>query len=176
MPPPHARKVARLVTAEAAQSNLKLAADGQLPSLQLQDTGRKDKTQGKSKTVSPLVLVAAWMMSVVATVAIVVYSASDSSDVTTAEQEKALEIIQSEYFGNPAAGELRPYQIYLREAHQARCRGDHKAEYQYYKKVLDLLRGASRSEPSRAGLEKGITGSRDHDRKLEQQILKILAE
>ena len=52
-PPPQARKVARLVSAEAAQSTLKLAADGQLPHLQLQEGDKKDKGQGKSRSIPP---------------------------------------------------------------------------------------------------------------------------
>ncbi len=69
--PPQARKVARLVSAEAAQSTFKLAADGQLPHLQLQEGDQKDKGQGKSRSIPPLVMIGAWILSVVLTVAIV---------------------------------------------------------------------------------------------------------
>lgn len=177
--PSYPRKVARLVTAEAAQSTLKLAADGQLPHLQLQEIEKKDRIQGKSKSVSPLLLVAAWVFSVVVTVVILLFNSGDTSDVTTNDKLDALAAIEKEYFTAPAGTELQPYQIYLREAHQARCRGDHKAERQYYRKVLDLLRRESRSGTARPGLEKlekGITGSRDHDRKLEKLILTVQAE
>ncbi len=46
-PPPPARKVARLVSADAAESSLKIAPDGQLPNLQLQDV--RQKGQGPRK-------------------------------------------------------------------------------------------------------------------------------
>ena len=177
--PSQPRKVARLVTAEAAQSTLKLAADGQLPHLQLQEIEKKDRVLGKSKSVSPLLLVAAWVFSVVMTVVILLFNSGDTSDVTTNDKLDALAAIEKEYFAAPVGTELQPYQIYLREAHQARCRGDHKAERQYYRKVLDLLRRESRSGTARPGLEKlekGITGSRDHDRKLEKLILTVQAE
>jgi len=59
--PPQARKVARFVTAEAAQSTLKLAADGQLPQLQLQDTDEHNKGQGKARSIPPLVMILAWL-------------------------------------------------------------------------------------------------------------------
>ena len=51
--PPQARKVARLVSADTAQSTLKLAADGQLPHLQLQEDDKKDNGKGKSRSIPP---------------------------------------------------------------------------------------------------------------------------
>ena len=62
-----------------------------------------------------------------------------SSSVTTQAKREALAEIEEQFFGNPARGELLPYQRLLREARQARARGDFKAERQYYKQVLDLL-------------------------------------
>ena len=178
--PPQTRKVARLVSAEAAQSTLKLAADGQLPQLQLQENDKKDKGQGKSRSISPLVMIGAWILSVLFTVAIVVMTNSDSSSgVTAPDKEKALAKIE-EYFGNPGQGELRPYQRWLREARQARDRRDFKAERLYYKKVLDLLHtetwGGSATAASRDHLEKGITGSHKNDQDLEQAILTVLGD
>ena len=180
-PPPQARKVARLVSADTAQSTLKLAADGQLPQLQLQENDKKDKGQGKSRSISPLVMIVAWILSVVLTVAIVLIGGDDgSSGATTPAKEKALAAIERDFFGNPAVGDLHPYQRLLREARQARFRGDFKAERLYYKKVLDLLhtetRDSSAPQASHSHLEKGITGSRDHDRELEQLIRTVLSE
>ena len=179
--PPQARKVARLVTADAAQSTFKLAADGQLPHLQLQEGDNKDKGQGKSRSIPPLVMILAWIVSVVLTVGIVIITSDDGSSGATTEKKKdAMANIEKQYFGNPARGELLPYQRLLREARQARARSDFKAEHQYYKQVLDLLHsetwGSAGAQPSRTRLEKGITGSRDHDRELEQLILTVLGE
>jgi hypothetical protein len=169
-----------LVSAEAAQSTLKLAADGQLPRLQLQEDDTNDKGQGKSRSIPPLVVIGVWVLAVVLTVLIVMSANSDSSSgVTAPDKEKALAKIE-EYFGNPAQGELRPYQRWLREARQARDRRDFKAERLYYKKVLDLLHtetwGGSATAASRDHLEKGITGSHKNDQDLEQAILTVLGD
>ncbi len=177
--PPQTRKVARLVTADTAQSTFKLAADGQLPHLQLQEGDGKDKGQGKSRSIPPLVMILAWVLSVAFTVAIVLVSNNgDDTGVTTEAKQEALLAIAKNFFGHPERGELLPYERLLREARQARVRHDSKAERQYYKQVLDLLHtetwGGS-SRPGR-GLEKGITGSRDRDRELEQYILTILKD
>jgi hypothetical protein len=179
--PPQVRKVARLVSAEAAQSSLKLAADGQLPHLQLQEDDKNAKGQGKSRSIPPLVMIGAWILSVVLTVAIVVIANPDSSsNVTTQDKETAMADIEKQFFGDPVRGELLPYQRLLREARQARARSDFKAERQYYKQVLDLLHtetwGSSAAPAPRDRLEKGITGSRDHDHDLERLILTILAD
>ena len=179
--PPQARKVARLVSADAAQSTLKLAADGQLPHLQLQEDDKKDKGQGKSRSIPPLVMILAWILSVVLTVAIVMITSDDgSSSATTEEKKEAMAKIEEAVLRQSRAGELLPYQRLLREARQARARSDFKAERQYYKQVLDLLHtetwGASATQASRNRLEKGITGSRDHDRELEQLILTVLGD
>ncbi|MGO9107970.1 MAG: hypothetical protein ACLP9L_01945 [Thermoguttaceae bacterium] len=179
--PPQARKVARLVSADTAQSTLKLAADGQLPYLQLQEGDKKDKGQGKSRSIPPVVMILAWIVSVVLTVAIVMVTSDDGgSNVTTPAKAKALEKIEDpQFFGDPARGNLLPYQRLLRQARQARARSDSKAERQYYKQVLDLLHtetwgGATASSSNR--LEKGISGSREHDRELEQLILTVLGD
>jgi len=180
--PPQARKVARLVSAEAAQSTLKVAADGQLPQLQLQESDKQDKGQGKSRSIPPVVMILAWIVSVVLTVIIVMISSGDDSASVTSQAKKdaIAKIEEPQFFGNPARGELLPYQRLLREACQARARRDLKAERVYYKQVLDLLHAETWDGSSgRAGqnrLEKGITGSRAHDRELEQLILTVLGE
>ncbi len=177
--PPQARKVARLVSADTAQSTLKLAADGQLPQLQLQEVDKKDKGQGKSRSIPPLVMILAWIVSVVLTVAIVIITSDDgSSSATTEKKTEAMANIEKQFFGNPAR--LLPYQRLLREARQAHERKDFKGERQYYKQVLDLLHtelwGSSAAQASHNRLEKGVTGSRDRDRELEQLILTVLGE
>ena len=157
--PPQARKVARLVSADAAQSTLQLAADGQLPQLQLQEGDQKDKGQGKSRTIPPLVLVGAWILSVVLTVVIMMVLNDDSgSNDTTQAKRDAMARIEEQFFGKPAQGELLPHQRLLREAYKARARKDFKAERQYYKQVLNLLHTETGPPPPH-GLPKGITGA-----------------
>ncbi len=180
--PPQSRKVARLVTADTALSTLKLAADGQLPQLQLQEGDKKDKGQGNSRSVPPLVMIGAWIFSVAVTVAIVLLTGNnDDSAVTTDGKKEALARIEDpRFFGDPARHELLPYQRLLRKAVQARARGDFKAERLYYKQVLDLLHtetwDSSPGHASGAHLEKGITGSRENDHDLEGYVLKMLGD
>jgi hypothetical protein len=178
--PPQSRKVARLVSAEAAQSTLKLAADGQLPQLQLQEGDENDKRKGKSRSIPPLVMIGAWIFSVAITAAIVMINSGDGSSAITQEKAEAMTKIEEQFFGNPARGELLSYQRLLREAREARARGDFKAERHCYKQVLDLLHtetwGSSESQVSRSRLEKGITGSRAHDQDLEKLILAVLKD
>ena len=169
------------MSAEAAQSNLKMAADGQLPQLQLQEGEKKDKSQVKSTTVHPLVLLTALMLSIVMSIIMALMDVGGSSSSSAEKKAAALEIIEKQYFGNPEHGELARYQVYLREAKQARCRGDRKAERQYYRKVLDLLcaelhEGASSGSKQAAGFEPGLTGSRGRDRELETQISILLSD
>jgi len=177
-PPPQARKVARLVSADASDSTLKIAADGQLPNLQLQDNDEKDKGQGKARSIPPLVLIGVWAMSVVLTVAIFMAPGGSSESEMTQSKADAMRKIENEYFGDASRAALLPYQRFLRAARQARAREDYQAERQYYKQVLDLLRtephgGAS---SSRSHVEKGVTGTRDHDRELEKLIITTLGD
>ena len=157
---------------------MKIAPDGQLPNLQLQDVDKKAKGQGKSRAIPPLVLVAAWVFSVLMTIAIFVFSGNNSgSEAITQDKAKAMKEIEEQYFGDPSHVALVPYQLLLREARQARAREDFKAEKQYYRQVLDLLRTeAHAGQSSSKHLEKGVTGSREHDRELEKKIITVLGD
>ncbi len=180
--PPQARKVARLVSADAAQSTLKPAADGQLPNLQLQEGDKKDRGQGQSRSIPPVVMILAWIVSVVLTVGIVMLNGQNgsSTDATQAKKDALAKIEVPQFFGDPARGELLPHQRLLREARQAHARGDFKAERKYYKKVLDLLHtetwGGAPAAGSGTHLQKGVTGSHEHDRELERLILTVLGD
>ena len=125
-------------------------------------------------------MILAWIVSVAVTIAIVMVKSNDSSGIATEAKRNAMTKIEEQFFGNPAQGELLPYQRLLREARQAWSRGDLKAERELYKRVLDLLHTETRDESSpekvRSGLEKGITGSRKNDQDLERYILTILEE
>jgi hypothetical protein len=179
--PPKARKAARLVSADAAQSTLKIAADGQLPNLQLQDDETKDKAKAKTQVVSPLVLVGAWFLSIALTVAVVVLSAGDGSGgADSPDKIRAMRDIEDKFIGDTSRGAQYAYQKALRSAQRAHARGDLKAERKHFKEVLDLLRTESRggggSASGRDRLEKGVTGSRDRDRELEKLIITVLGE
>ncbi len=130
----------------------------------------------------PAVMILAWVFSVAFTVAMVMIANNDDSSSATTEKKKdaITKIEDPQFFGDPTRRALLPYQRLLRDACQARARKDFKAERVYYKKVLDLLHAETWDESSRRAspnrLEKGITGSRNHDRELEQLILTVLGE
>jgi DNA-directed RNA polymerase subunit RPC12/RpoP len=173
-PPPapkSARKVARLITAEAAQCSLKPAADGQLPDLQLQEREQDDKSGTQSKGVNPLVLLGALLLCSVMS-AVAVFVNLDSGDsASDGQKDAARQYIEQYYFGggNLDSGELKPYQYHLREARRAHSRGDRKAEEKQYRIVLDMLHS------ERAKHDRGLTGSLTDDKKLEIPIRTILS-
>jgi hypothetical protein len=179
-PPLAPPKVARFVAAEAGDSTLKPAADGQLPCLQLLEDETPDQVQTSRGTVRPWVLCSALSLSIALSITLATVD-FDAASATSQEKAAALGIIETEYFGNPEQGPLAFYQQQLRAATQAHCRGNGKAEHQYYLRVLNLLRaeppgGAGSALAPAAGSERGITGSRDRDRRLQQQIVTVLEE
>jgi hypothetical protein len=174
------RRVARLIAADTPPSSFTLAADGQLPHLQLRESQSAAAAEVKSKAVHPLVLLGLLGMSVALSLALVLIDVDSPSSADSQRKAAARELIERQYFGDPEHGHLAPYQVYLREAKQAHYRGDEKAERQCYRKVLDLLRAEPRERSSLApgvdGLAPGVTGSRDFDRTLEQQIAILLGD
>jgi len=171
------RKTARFISAEAAQSSLKLAADGKLPELQLQQGDEKRAAETGSTTVNPLLLFAVLSFSAVASIALVLIDTDSHRAADSARKEAARWVIEDEYFANDdflsdldSDKRLEEYQTLLREAQQAHSRGNRKREREKYREVLNLLRA------ERGPLEKGLTGSRSRDKRLEQQIAVLLSE
>ena len=161
------RKVARFVTAEAAQSKLEVAEDGNLPSLRLQEGQQAKEPVEKSTSVNPLVLFAVLCMSVALSV-LLVSTDIDSQDPFESEKARAREVIREEYFANLDDTPLAAYQLDLREAQRAHARGDFETERELHRKVLKQLR----SERGRFG--RGLTGSRSRDARLEGQLSTLL--
>lgn len=174
MPPPStSRKVAKLVSADSAVSNFTLAADGQLPHLQLDEGEDKPKAEQPARTIHPAVLFTLLAVSVVVSIGVVLWPSSGSAPPASAtDKAKARAFIRDNFFGGGAltGGELAPYQIMLREAQQAHSRGDRRIERLYYHKVLELLRAES------TGRTKGLTGSHARDKELEQRLVTLLSE
>jgi hypothetical protein len=161
------RKVARFISADAAQSALSLAADGKLPELHLIDSGQADQQEKKPSSLSPLALFAIVASSVL--VSILILLLGDSSPATNAErQNEAWRQIEAGYFVDPGGNELKPYNLMLREAKRAQQSQDRKTERDLFGRILDLLRA------ERGINEKGLTGSRERDKKLEEQITILL--
>ena len=163
------RKVARFVTADAAQSTLKPSEDGKLPELHLNEGRKPESKQARSKTIHPLVLLGVLLMSVALSVLLVVMDTESHSTSTDAKAAARIRI-QDNYFAGYGNQPIEPYQQYLREAQRAHSRGDFKTERRLYRKVLDLLWA------ERGTFEKGLTGSRGRDDELERLISVLLRE
>ncbi len=166
-----ARKVARFITADAAQSSLKPAPDGKLPELKLGEAA--EEASGKqpgSRGMHPLVLFALLAISVAASIVLVLVPTESAVPTKTLEREEARKIIETEYFRElDEDAPPRPYQLLLREAKLARARGDYRRERDVYRRVLDLLRAFPKPD-------KGITGSKDRDNQLERQLIILLSD
>jgi Zn-finger nucleic acid-binding protein len=161
------RKVARFISAEAAQSTLQIAADGKLPELHLSDGGQKEKQEAKTSSMSPLALAGIMILSVGLTVLIVMMAGSPPSN-NADQRTKAWSQIEADYFSDPGGRELKEYNRLLREAKQAQQAQDYKTERAIFHKLLDQLRA------ERDVNEKGLTGSKTRDKKLEECVTVLL--
>lgn len=179
---PPTRKVARFVAAEAPASGLKLAEDGKLPELRLQE-GQAERSDKKRSGMNPLALAALLSLSVAMSIAMVVFNPSRQGSLNTVEQRKAWREIEADYFSNidPNAP-LELYQVYLREARQAATRGDGRTASDRLRRVLAMLRAERggleekqrRFEGTQWGQERTLTGSPHRDVKLEEYIAILL--
>jgi hypothetical protein len=118
--------------------------------------------------MNPIVLVGVICMSVALSILGVLWEAPGSGAAN--DKAAARQRIQDEYFSGYANEPLEPHQEYLREAQRAASRGDRDGERRLYHQVLDLLRA------ERDRFDKGLTGSRDRDKKLEELISVMLRE
>jgi len=135
-PPPPGPKTARFVSAEAAQSTLKLAEDGRLPELRLREGQQRDKKEAKTTSVNPLVLFGLLAVSVALCIALVML---DVGPPKTPLKDQARRKIEERFFPRDGQEPLE-YQEYLMKAQRANTQGDLRAERQAYERVLDLLR------------------------------------
>ncbi len=150
LPPVPARpkKVARFITAEAAQSTLRPAADGKLPDLQLEEGAAQQKPQAGQQSMNPLVLLGILSASVLVSILLVVASVNRPDAASSEQKDHARQVIEDKFFGagNIENKGLEPYQVLLREAQLAHSHGDFATERQHYRRVLDMLRaGAART-------------------------------
>jgi hypothetical protein len=173
-PPGRPRKTARFISAETAQSTIKPAPDGKLPELRLEDKDRAVAEEGKSKSVSPLTLLAIISLSVAASLMLVFVDFEQSQGVNLERKAEARLYIERNYFPNVTDGTIdknrKPanYQILLTDAQQAYARGDRKTERAKYNRLLDMLRA------EREVFQKGLTGSPARDKDLEARITILL--
>ncbi len=146
------------------------AADGKLPELQLAQSEKPEETQTKTG-LNPLVLTALMCFSVAMSVAVVLVDWTPQNTDNLQNKDNARAYIQQEFFSDmDHRGRLEPYQVYLREADEAHYRHDRKTERAKYRKVLELLRA------ERGPFQRGLTGSRSRDKKLEERIAILLSD
>ena len=178
VPPPPAkpgRKVARFITAEAAQSTLSLAEDGQLPELHLDEGEEVKQRNTGDASMNPLVMLGLLAMSMVLSLTLAFVDLGPEGPSNASQRGTARYMIERDYFAdeehlkleNPPP--LKPYQVLLRDAQRAHSRGDDKTERDRYRRVLALLR-------SERGQFEGITGSPARDRTLEEQLIILLSK
>ena len=164
---PAPRKTARFITAEsAAPATVQLPPGGELPKLQLAENTLR-KSGAKDSKMNPLVLVGAACLSFC--LCIVLLLSDFDAPETDSTQEAAIRQTLESYYKNQE-GPLAPYQVELRDAQQARSRGDRAAEQRHYRKVLDLLH-AERDPRDRF---RGLTGTPLSDQNLEKQLARLL--
>jgi len=166
--PARPKKVARFISAEAAQSSLKPAEDGKLPELRLLETGEAAVKESGLRRSNPLVLFGVLCLSAVVSLVLVLLPGETSPSANTREKQRAREMIEKEYFAEMDQLPHYSYQFLLREAQRAHLRGEYKRERELYRRVLGLLR-AERTP------EKGVTGSPGRDRELEQYLTVLLS-
>lgn len=173
------RTVARFITDGPGDPLVKLGEDGHLPELQLKEGHVREGREPQAQKSNPFLLVLAVGASLLMTVLMLVLEAEGTGDNTARKARARVEI--SEYYGQENE-DIKPYQIYLRQARQARGRGDLEGERAEYRKVLNLLRSEAREKLNRYT---GITGRLDYvdgddnrksDRRLEELIAILLSE
>jgi DNA-directed RNA polymerase subunit RPC12/RpoP len=169
-PPASGEKTARLVSAETAQSTLKVAEDGKLPELRLAEGQQRAKKEGRTTSVNPLVLFGLLALSAVLSA---VLAWVDVGPPQSPIKNQARRQIEERFFPRDTEEPL-PYQGYLMEAQRASTRGDHAAERQAYEKVLDLLR-QERPPYIRDDRPWSVTGSPRGDEDLKGLIATVLS-
>jgi hypothetical protein len=162
--PAASRKVARFIAADPSQATFQLAADGQLPNLQLIEAGKTVTETTKGSSMNPLLVLAAIAASFFMSVMMLVTDFGSSG--TEVRLNDARQQLETYYKGQ--RGPLAPYQIHLREAQQAYSRGALKTARNQYRKVLDALHaeGGDRFH--------GLTGTPASDKRLEELLSMLL--
>jgi predicted lipid-binding transport protein (Tim44 family) len=163
---PGQRKVARFIAADAAQSALALAPDGQLPTLTLVDTAKVEKDPNEGSSINPLFLIIGGAISVC--LSVVLLFADLGGEGSDPGEDRVRQQLELYYKGQREP--LAAYQSRLRQAQQAYSRGDRKTANQNYRKVLELLRSEG---ANRFG---GLTGTPSGDKRLEELLSRMLSQ
>jgi len=166
------KKVARLILTQTAEPAWKLAPDGSLPSLHLEEDSSDEKKREVKRSSNPVLLAVVLAASLLTSLALLFVEPVPTTRSNLEELERAREELAAEYYSNLNPNTpLAEYQRLLREAHWAHSRGDHQRERQLYRQVL-LLLYAEKGRNSYTGL----TGSRSRDERLEELLRILLKE
>jgi hypothetical protein len=165
-------KQAKFISADTTKSNIHLGADGQLPQLKLQEGPAKDRNKEKGQGSNTLVMIAVFGFSFGMSILMLFLPEGGPPAETT--KAEALKDVQTFYIEDQPLP-LEPYQILLREAKQARSRGDIEAERARYRRVLDMLHAEGKNK------FKGLTGVPGgsvppNDEHLERRLSTLLAD
>ena len=142
------------------------------PELQLRDAGEKAPREAGRKSMNPLVLFGLLTMSVVMSVVLVLAPSGPSEPGKSKARLEARRIIREEYFSDmDSPGPGKSYQRCLREAEIA----PQPRRLQDGKKTVSG-KSSTRLRADRANFDKGLTGTRDSDHRLEEQLLILLGD
>jgi hypothetical protein len=173
------RSVARFITDGPGDPLVKLGEDGHLPELALREGSVREGRESQTKQTSPVLLALVLSASIGMTLLMLLLDPEGLGDNTALKAQAREEITQ--YYGSEK-DELKSYQIHLRQARQARGRGDYQAERSAYRDVLAQLRSEAKEKLYKYT---GITGRLDYadgeenkksDRRLEELISILLSD
>lgn len=172
--------VARFITDGPGDPLVKLGEDGHLPELRLKEShAREGNEPAETKPTNPALIYLAVAVSVLTTLGLLFMDSGGFGDHT---QQKVRARRQIERYYGGENDVLKPYQLHLRQARQARSRGDLAAEESEYRHVLGLLHSEAKDKLYRYT---GVTGRLDYDpsdddrtsdRHLEELIAILLSE
>jgi hypothetical protein len=173
------RSVARFITDGPGDPLVKLGEDGHLPELALREGSAREGRETQTKQTSPAILALVLSLSIGMTLLMLLMDSGGFGDNTAIKARARAEI--TEYYGSEK-DDLKSYQIHLREARQARGRGDYQAERSAYRDVLAQLRSEAKEKLYKYT---GLTGRLDYaegeenrksDRRLEELISILLSD
>lgn len=160
--------VARFITDGPGDPLVKLGEDGHLPELKLREGQAREPRDTGAKSSNPVLLIVALLFSFGMSIGLLFLEPGEGGSRPSEKAAARREI--AEYYG--AEGDaLKPYQIWLRQARQARSRKDYSTERREYRRVLDLLRAEGNDRRLT-----GISGSKDRDARLEELISILLSD
>ena len=148
------RRIAKLITAEPAQSRLEPEPDGHLPELALTASDEDDAGEKQKKSSNDWLVLAVIIISLIASTAMLMLDTESSQSSADKTQQSIHGKIRAKYFG-PDQGPWPRYQQYLRDAALARSQGNFTKEEMYYRKVLHLLNAQHLDKT-----DQGVTGLR----------------